>query len=225
MPITKERLHDLLTCSTDLRQQLFDLRDSILSVLHDQTLGQISDSTALEQIGALAFGSSAPILKYNELISYEQLHYRFTHKRNDKAKLRREQARAADGIPLRKRDDTYQHSRYGNVTESNPHRPVAVQQSTPSPIFTLNREHDEEILRKDLERNEAPLFNEALELTQEEKDVIDREANDLIYNMEPITKHHPAPAPLGHALSPSLLCECGLQCYSHGHWAEHVLLV
>ncbi len=227
MPITKERLHEMLECAIDIRQQLFDFRDSILSTLQDRTLNRISDSTALEQIGALAFGSSAPILKYAELISYEQLHYRFTHKRNDKAKLKREQARATAGVPLRKRDDTHQHARYGTVTATNPHRPTAAQQpASPSPTPTINREYDAETLQREMEGNAVSLFGEtpAISLTEEEKAAIEKEANELIYNIEPVTKYREA-APPGHSLSPTLLCECGLQCYSRGHWAEHILLV
>lgn len=93
MPISKERLHDLLKCGQQLEHEYLARAQLTLDMLQEHQLGTLSFEQLLDQLKRFAQNAKYIIQPQSALLALEAMHYKFTAKKNERERIRRYFAR------------------------------------------------------------------------------------------------------------------------------------
>lgn len=103
MPITQDRLHQLLLAAEYYQGQIGQLQRLFVQYTRQVRTGQTSLEQALDDLAMVL--TTSPSRSHDLIINQERIHYQLTHAKNDRNKRLKQRLRATSHQPLINPDD------------------------------------------------------------------------------------------------------------------------
>lgn len=224
MPITKERMQDLLFAAREIEQHFTATCTAIVHTINEHTLGQATADETLAQIMELATNADRRITRQHYTIELELMHHRLTNRKNERDRIRRYAARHPDEAFLRA--EALQH--HAAIHTPRDRRTPAPTRAVPGSIPQSDEpdvQYDEDTLREMHGGYDEPYVSLAAPLASGQLFNPDFEGefkpeHQLAREQVDSTKGHEHEATLhdDHTIS----CSCGaVQHASRTIWNEH----